>query len=197
MRKARLGLESIEREAERLRTLLPGEWDLIAESALTGSAASVTLSSIPGDYRALVLLTQLRTDVAGENDGSLWRANGDTGNNYDRTYGTFVGNNTSFSGGNTGASSAYCTRAEGGNARASNFANGLCWWPGYALTDREKASFTPNTPNFGNVSAVADLYIVFYAGRWRNTAAITSLTFLPSLGANFVSGSRFTLYGVL
>jgi hypothetical protein len=39
-------------------------------------------------------------------------------------------------------------------------------------------------------------YVGTYVNLWRNTAAITSLTFLNSNGGNFLTGSTFTLYGI-
>jgi hypothetical protein len=31
---------------------------------------------------------------------------------------------------------------------------------------------------------------------WNNTASVTSISLIPGTGANFVAGSRFSLYGV-
>lgn len=169
----------------------------IAETVLTAPAASVTFSSIPGNYRALVLLAQARTDAVLESDNVNWQANGDAGGNYDYAYGRFVGDNTQSSGAFIGSWFGHASRAEAVNSRANNFAPGMCWWLGYALADREKQSFTPATPAFGDVSAVSDMDIRVLSGRWRSTAAITSLTFIPQVGPNFVAGSRFALYGVL
>jgi hypothetical protein len=46
---------------------------------------------------------------------------------------------------------------------------------------------TNTGPSWGTVFAIV--------GLWRNTAAITSITFTPDTG-NFDTGSTFTLYGI-
>lgn len=172
-------------------------WKLIEESVLTGSVASVTFSSIPGIYRTLAMTLQARTDRAFTDDNILWRANADAGNNYDRIVSLTDGaGGTAFTG-VLATAAAWAVRAEGANSTASNFAPGLCFWLGYALTDRQKYSLTPSTFDIGDLSALALLQLASFGGHWRNTAAITSLTLLPAIGANLVSGSRLALYGVL
>jgi hypothetical protein len=40
-------------------------------------------------------------------------------------------------------------------------------------------------------------WIALASGVWMNTAAVTSITFnMPLTSANFVSGTRFSLYGI-
>jgi len=184
-------------KAAKHSTQTPGAWALISETILTGSEASVTFSAIPQGYRTLVLQCQARTDGAAEYDVILWRANGDSGNNYDRMYWRGRGDDVTTAVGaraQTGGRLGFC---EGNNSRASNFPFMQCWFGGYALTDREKVSISPASLAYGDVSADADMYMGMDSARWRSTAAITSLTILPAIGANFVAGSRFTLYGIL
>jgi len=183
-------------KAAKHSTQTPGAWALISETILTGSEASVTFSAIPQGYRTLVLQCQARTDGAAEYDVILWRANGDSGNNYDRMYWRGRGDDVTTAVGaraQTGGRLGFC---EGNNSRASNFPFMQCWFGGYALTDREKVSIGPASLAYGDVSADADMYMGMDSARWRSTAAITSLTILPAIGANFVAGSRFTLYGI-
>ena len=171
-------------------------WKLIEESVLTGSVASVTFSSIPGIYRTLAMFLHVRTDrAASDFDNAEWRANADAGANYDQIFAVEVANNTRISGGAVAANSGYAGRGEGTTSRANNFSIGMTYWPGYALTDREKKSYTWSE-NFGT-TVLANMNPIHYASRWRNTAAITSLTLLPSAGRNFISGCRFALYGIL
>lgn len=175
---------------EVLKTLL------IAETILTGSVASVTFSSLPATYRELNMRYQAATDRAEEFDTLAWRANSDAGNNYAYHYAyIWIGANP-WGAGAVATDSGRCGRAEGDNSRASNFGTGWAQWIGYALTDRERISQA-----YGGSMGLADdtdnFYIWWDRSQWRNTAAaISSLTFLPVGGANFVSGSRFTMYGV-
>jgi hypothetical protein len=38
--------------------------------------------------------------------------------------------------------------------------------------------------------------VALISGFWNNTAAVTSASLTPSTGASFVTGSRFSLYGI-
>jgi len=176
-------------------------WRLISETVLTGSVASVTFSSVPDDYRMLALAMQTCSDRVAESDNIMWRAGTgggavDSGNNYDYLYWNATGGNVQSSGASRAISAGSCGYSEAASSRASNFAPTICYWPGYALTDREKWSNPMHSARFGDVSADADMYTSHWVSRWRNTGAITSIQVYPLVGPNFVSGSRFTLYGV-
>lgn len=167
---------------------------LIAETILTGSATTVTFSGIPQIFRHLMLTCQARTDVAAEADGVMLRFNGDTGANYDRQ--SLTGNAVTASAlGSRAQISIQAGSVDAANSRAGNFSPVSVQILGYTRTDNEKWILSQSGV-FGNVSADADLFVQVFAGRWRNTTAISSLTLLPLTGPNFVSGSRFGLYGV-
>lgn len=167
---------------------------LISEQILTSTAASVTFSGVVQTYRHLLLICQARTDRSAESDGLLLRFNADSGANYDRQ--GFAANNTTLTGGvNRAATSIQVGSVEAANARASNFSPVEIKIFGYARTDAEKPLFSQSV-YFGDVSADTDLLMLWGGSRWRNTAAITSITLLPTVGPNFVSGSHFQLYGI-
>jgi len=172
-----------------------GAWALIEEVILTGSEASVTFSTIPGTYRSLVLQCQARTDRAAEGDEIGLIINTDAGNNYDRIQTTTVHGAATGSAGRAEAV-MFLGPPEAANSRASSFSVITAKFVGYALTDREKYVIA-HGGRMGDVSADTDLYIIGRYLRWRSTAAITTLALSPTVGPNFVSGSRFTLYGVL
>lgn len=172
-----------------------GVWELISETVLGAPAASVTFAAIPGTYRSLMIHTQGRSDRAAESDSLIVRFNADAGNNYDwmQHYAS------------TGAHIVQAFRAQSkiqsvdisaANGRANNWTTGWALIIGYALADREKWLISPTAAVFGDVSADTDLIMRQLTGRWRNTAAITSILLLPNVGPNFVTGSRFTLYGI-
>lgn len=173
-----------------------GMWWLLNEVEVLSSVTSVTFSNIPGAFRALVMIAQSRTDRAAESDWLGWQANGDSGSNYDRLN---LGVNTAglSSGAARGDNRAIAFPTEGANSRANNYAPGVTIWPHYGKSGREKWAICFAGGLFGDVSADADLFWVNYVGRWRSTAAITSLTLLPNSGPNIVAGSWFMLYGVV
>jgi hypothetical protein len=192
----KLGRRSFEADAAALRSVLPGEWRLLDETTLSGAALTVTFSSIPGTYRTLALVALMRTVVVAETDEIVWRANGDSGNNYDRCLWYFDGAGGTTTAVARGATSAYLGICEGASSRASNFSPTICYWPGYASTSVEKFSTTGNSVSMGDVSANADIRIGILTGRWRDTAAITSLLFTSGVD-NFANGCVFSLYGII
>lgn len=141
-----------------------------------------------------MLVCQVRTDAVAEIDVLLLRLNSDTGANYDRE--NITGNFTTISSGGSRAQTSMAIGAiEAASSRASNFGPIDINIFGYSRTDAEKWAFSRGAA-FGNVSADLDLFIQLLANRWRNPTAISSITLLPNTGPNFVSGSRFGLYGV-
>lgn len=168
----------------------------IAETILGAPAASITFAAIPGTYRSLYLLAQLRTDRAAEYDYPELQFNADAGNNYDQLILAVDGTPNVVAGPNR-AGSFTAGICEAANSRANNFSPLHVKIDGYALADREKWILS-HSAAFGDVSADADMF--GYAptwGRWRSVAAITQIVIVPSTGPNWVAGSRATLYGVL
>jgi hypothetical protein len=156
----------------------------IATSTVAVAAASVTFSSL-GSYTDLVLVVSAQT-VINDNVDLCIQFNGDTGNNYSRTY--VLGDGTSAISGNTANSSRIAAPTISGNSVNSGV-------------------FTPviyNIQNYGNSTtyktvlartANAKGYDGATVGLWRSTAAITSLTIFPSAGT-LNTGSTFTVYGI-
>lgn len=160
----------------------------------TGSGTSISFSGISQGYRHLLLIGSARSSVAAENDELLMRFNGDTGSNYD--WQRMSVNNATLSGAVGRATTSIQVGAiEGASSRADSFSPVLAYIYLYQSVTYEKYTTSYNT-FFGNVSADADMFLQLRGGRWRSTAAITSITLLPSTGPNFVSGSGFQLYGV-
>lgn len=148
----------------------------IATTTLGSAQASVSFSSISGytDIRVVV--------VTAVNTETYMRFNSDSGNNYSGTE-IWAGSSPT-------------------SERASNVNN---------ITLRNSSSTLGNNMatvdimNYSNsttfktalVATRDGLYDRVYrrVGLWRNTAAITTITFVPDSG-NFPTGSTFTLYGI-
>lgn len=161
-------------------------YEPIATTTVSGSnSSSVTFSSL-GSYTDIIAIIRVigATDYA-----SLFlRFNSDTGSNY---------SSTSLYGSGTAASSGRDTSAV--RMRIA--------WP-YQGTGTDKISFSKvhifsyagstnktilaEGANDQNAAGDVDRFV----GLWRNTSAITSITFDTGGSTAFKIGSTFTLYGI-
>jgi hypothetical protein len=143
-----------------------------------------------------MVFAQPRSSVAAEIENVLLRFNADSGSNYDAE--RLLANGVTASASVTGraTSGSFIGVCEGANSRAANFGGMVVFIPGYQRSDAEKIALGLSMA-FGDASADADLFTNFQVLRWRNTNVVTSIVLLPATGPNFVSGSRFQLYGIL
>lgn len=174
-------------------------YETIDKVVLTGTTASVTLSSIPSTYTDLKLVMSVRgnhTTYAAL--GALYNGSG-SGQ---------VGRNLAASGSSVySAQDQNNTFSVGGitYARMTGFyipttvqtanAFGIVEWyiPNYAGSTT-KSSFLELFCE-SNSTSVSVAAVEAAAIRWSGTDPITSLTLVPSSGS-FVAGSSFTLYGI-
>ena len=149
----------------------------LANITLGSSASSVSFSSIPASFRDLVLV------VAGTNTASGHlniRYNGDTGSNYSRVVMEANAPNgaRSFSATESALFVFVMTTTQG------NLVHQVM---DYSATDKHKTSLSRENRSSDQVSATA--------GRWANTAAITSMT--ATVDANqMATGTTLSLYGI-
>jgi hypothetical protein len=170
------------------------DFELISTTVLGGTAASITFSSL-GDfsstYKHLQVRIVARTDNADTNDAIGMRFNADSGANYD--FHQLVGNGTSV----TSSASLNVTRSgygvgAGATAGASIFGSSVI-----DILDVYAAKHkTIRTLGGLFVAADAARVIFLRSTAWRNTSSVTSLTFNPVTGTNFVAGTRISLYGI-
>lgn len=152
--------------------------------------ASFTWSTIAGTYQHLHIVGSWRNVTAGTPAFLEMRVNGDTGNNYDATtidhYGT---SNTNTQNNGTDWFKRICIAA---NNTYDTWSTVTIDIPNYKDTDKRKvvqALFSRLDD-----ADVGHYYLGHYAGLWKSTSAITSLT-LAATGCNLAPGSTFTLYG--
>jgi hypothetical protein len=158
-------------------------YEKIATTTLGSAAADFTFSSISGAYTDLILVANLGCSSGGQRAG--WRVNGDTGSNYSKIY--VIGDGSSAS-----------SSATGGESQSFIF-------DGIALTTTLSGNLIQQYQNYSNTTTYKTVLsrcnnpgggLLAVAGLWRSTAAITSITLTPS-GGNWITGSTFTLYGIL
>jgi hypothetical protein len=158
----------------------------IASATLGADAASVTFNSIPQTYTDLILIASARSTRAATADNSGIRFNSDSGTNYSftRLWGSGTG---AFSSRATNETYAY-SRINAASITAGVFSPIIHNIMNYSNTITNKTVLTR-----GNATGDA---VELNVSLWRNTAAITSITFFAENG-NLLLGSTFNLYGIL
>ena len=151
-----------------------------------GGAATIDFSSIPSTYTDLSLQLSLRDNRAQDFNDFILKPNGSTSGFTSRAV---IGNGTSAS------SASYTTGLAGvedsATATASTFANISIYIPNYAGSNQKSASIDSVSEKN---ATYAEAWLIAYL--WANTAAITSLSLVPSASASFVQYSTATLYGI-
>jgi hypothetical protein len=165
-------------------------YEPIATDTLSTGTASVTFSSIASTYTDLILVTSAPSVGGGNNsDGYRFELNGDTGSNYSAT----VLHN---SGPTTSTSYRETSQSRGRIGGISQSTNDVSVVLSHFLNYSNTTTYKTVLSRSGNSNVNGDANIFLGGSLWRSTAAINSIKLTLSSGANFVSGSTFTLYGI-
>jgi hypothetical protein len=171
---------------------MPSTYTLISSNVLSSSAASVTFSAIPSTYTDLVVRISARTDRSATSDTTKMTINSDGSAIYSfirlRGDGTSATSNL-----NTGNTVLSVENTDGNTATSNTFDSTEIYIPNYLSTVNKPISTVIMREDN---SIAATTYNSLQAHLYRNTTAITSLSFAPSNGPNYVSGSSFYLYGI-
>ena len=164
---------------------MPATYEPIASFTATGGESSVTFSSIPANWTDLVIVMNTR-----QNTGPYVqriRLNGDTGTTYSFTH--LWGD-----GGSAGSGRA---ANESGGPWIAYYGNGSSTSPQVSVINVMSYANTNVFKTMLTASAGAAFGVERFVQLWRNTAAVTSVTLLPT-GASpaYTAGSTFSLYGI-
>lgn len=164
----------------------------IAKTVLTGSQNNITFSSIPSTYTDLVLLVSSRDDAAAGNYRKFYviTVNGNTAN-YGWT--RLTGNSSTAASTRQTAGGDWYGSSEAGGNTASTFDNNEFYFANYRSSNNKVMSAT--TVVEGNSTTANQTFIEATANLWADTTAISTIV-IATTAANFVSGSRFDLYGI-
>jgi hypothetical protein len=170
------------------------DYELIESYILGSSQAAVTFSSLDtysSTYKHLQIRYVARTDRGALSDTMRMRFNSDTGSNYafHALEGTGSGVFSFSSTGQTGISISSGLLAS--SAASDAFASGVIDILDFASTTKNKT-----TRALYGYTTSGDHRSTLGSGFRVNTEAMTSLNFTATSSANFVSGSRFSLYGI-
>ena len=154
-------------------------------------ATSVSFTNIPNTYTHLQIRGIARVDNTGTvgNDNVEARFNSDTGSNYDFHY--LYGNGSSaVSGNGTNQTVMLCGKPSNASATSGVFGGFVIDVLDYANTNKYKTvRVLTGVDNNGSGQ------MFFNSNLWRNTNAITSMSFAYG-SQKFVEGSQFAIYGI-
>lgn len=150
------------------------QYTALATTTLATAASSVTFSSISSGYRDLMLVCQ---GTSASNSNWSLRLNSDT-TNYSAVY--------MFGNGSTTGSGTDTLLLGGGIG--TSLSQSTFQIMDYSATDKHKTVL--------NRTDKVDDATYAWASRWASTAAVTSVLVRCANGANFSTGSTFSLYGV-
>ena len=169
---------------------------VIYDSLLTGAAASFDVQNIPGGYRALKMTGQIRSSQAIVDATALLRFNNDSGANYDNHnfFGALTSGSASQSATFADTQIAFAVNITGDSAPANRATNIEIEIPNYdGTTFNKQCSLRIGAPN---VTTGTGYWQADVVGNWRSTAAITRVQLVCGASANFMAGSRFTIFGL-
>lgn len=171
-----------------------GGFTKIFDQTLGAPAGSIDTGAggIPAGYSGLMCYCLARRSDAVASASLDMVINSDTGNNYDQLV-TDNSNGVMTPSWATNQPAAKVCEIPGANIAANRFAYAVVWIPFYSGTTAYKGCVSSG----GFVATAVDAELVEAASTWRNTAAITRLTFQPSGGVNLLAGSRVTIYGLV
>lgn len=168
------------------------DYELIESVFVASNTGSVTFNSLDQyatEYKHLQLRIVARSNSGQQYEDSIIRFNSDTGANYSWHGLTGTG---SAAVSNSGVSTTFIPnyRVAGGSSSANIY--------GATIVDILDAY---STTKYKTTRLLQGYYVNvgrvdLFSGAWRNTSSITSISIAVTTGTAFVSGSRFSLYGV-
>ena len=175
------------------RTLAAGggtAFESIATATGTGSSGTVTFSSIPSTYTSLQLRILGKTTDSNGLVSLQFRFNGDTASNY--AYHRLQGDGaTASASGSASQTLIESVTGMAGGFYADVFGAAIFDVHDYASTTKNKTTrmLLGTDRNGGGI-------IQLHSGLWMQTTAISSITITQNGGANWATGSVFSLYGI-
>ena len=155
----------------------------IATTTLGSAASSYTFTGISGSYTDIILVSAFGTDFPCSINLAMGNGSIDTGSNFSWTYLRGDGSTASSSRGSND------TRIFSGETNTSDLqTNIVIHFQNYSNTTTNKTSIS----RFNHSTKAAQATV----GLWRNTSAINQIRLTAAGGANFITGSTFTLYGI-
>jgi len=155
----------------------------ISTVTVGSSVASISFTGIPQIYTDLLVKLSLRSDRTADVDSITMTFNGSSTG---ITWRTLMGDGSTAT---SGTAQRFWVNST--TYTANTFGNAEVYIPNYTSANYKSTSIDVVTEN--NATGA---YAEILTQLWSNTAAITSITFAPQFGSNWLQYSTATLYGI-
>ncbi len=168
-----------------------GAWVEIDEVIMPGGTSTATFSSIPQDYKHLVVIGRGRDSTSGTGFDVFMRFNGDSGSNYLRQYLFATGSTVTaaLSSGLTSMSVGVFPGATATPATVGQFEMLIPWYSSNAF-NKTGVSTLGSVANTGS-----GVFVGSGLSMWSNNVVITQIDIIAT--GNFNAGTAFELYGLI
>lgn len=161
----------------------------------SAGASTITFDNIPATYKHLQLRWNVATNRATYSlDNMYITINNDTGANY--SWHVVQGDGSSATADGAGNSSYPLGPVLSSSAAPNVFTGGVMDIVNYANTSIYKTLKTLNGFDVNGTVSGYGGYVQLASGSWRNTNAITKISFSKQFGSNFIANSQIALYGI-
>ena len=171
-----------------------GGWELLDEDVLGSAAADITITAIPGGYRALRIVILAKCAVTGVEFAALSLQVGDgsidSGSNYAGFRTTWYDSGTLYARVN-GGTSTHAGYIPSNSVNAAEFGVVIIDFPGYVNT-----SFRKKWIGHSYMDGTSETYMTQFGGSWRNTSGEVDQVKAFVTGQNLMTGSQMTIYGL-
>lgn len=172
---------------------MPKGKQTIYTQTLTSPTGTVNFWNIPQNFTDLEVVCTTRADYASHRIAGALRINNDGNGVYSHT--EAEGYITNYQSQRTsGQTFAYAIESLGTSATTNAFGISSFYIPNY--TSNLFKQIIHDSSSIQNTSTGGNSWTMMSALLYRTILPVTSLSFYPGGGANFVSGSSFTLYGI-
>lgn len=171
------------------------DYELIATTVLGSAQNSITFSDLgtyASTYKHLQIRVVARSSRAAWVDNIAMRLNSDSGTNYNWHRMWAEGGNPRYVENGTNRNEMRMVGISGSNIGNSLFTPAIT-----DIIDSFSTSKNTTIRTFGGHAEITGTSEISFGGAgWRNTSSISSITIFVESGNNFVSGSRFSIYGI-
>lgn len=187
-------VQDLKRRILHLETLESGGGlNALDKVELIVDTASIAFTNISGEFAALKVIASVRIDRAAIVDTVAITFNNDTGNNYDDLTNDISFNATLSTGEEIAVARIRSSAIVADNAPASVFSILEFDIVDYAGGNHKSVL---GRSEQRRINSTGNLIFSGFVGWWRSTDAIIKIDIAPVIGAGFLSGSKFYLYGI-